>query len=85
MMKNVSCQLLCESSVPKDDAKFINDRIKEDYAFNWLLDGLPVAEMQKDLATGEFFYSIGFELGLDTETDKPQLHNHYDIFIESVR
>ena len=82
MLQNTSCQLLCEASVPKDDAQFVNERIKEDYAFNWLLDGLPAAEMQRDVATGEIYYSIGFELGNDQDDLKPTLHNHYDFYVE---
>ena len=82
MLQNTSCQLLCESAVPAADAKFVNERIAEDYAMNWLVDGLPVAEMQRDMATGEIFYSIGFELGSDQEASKPQLYNHYNFYIE---
>lgn len=82
MLQNTSCQLLCESTIPKEDASFINSRISEDYAFNWLVDGLPVAEWQRDVATGEIFYSVGFELGSDLEEGRPMLHNHYDMYIE---
>ena len=81
-MQNTSCQLLCESTIPAVDAKFVNERIREDYAFNWLVDGLPAAEMQRDVTTDEIFFSIGFELGSDMEQDKPALHNHYEIYIE---
>ena len=82
MMENVSCKLLCESTIPKQDVGFIKGRIQEDYAFNWLVDGLPAAEMQKNVATGEYFYSIGFALGLDQENNRPALNNHYEIYIE---
>jgi len=85
MMRNSTCQLLCESTVPAADAKFLNERIKEDYAMNWLVDGLPVAEMLRDVATGEIYYSIGFELGSDQEEEKPQLYNHYNLYIEYHR
>lgn len=84
MLQNTTCQLLCESTVPAADAKFLNERIKEDYAMNWLVDGLPVAEMLRDIATGEIYYSIGFELGSDVEAGKPQLYNHYNFYIECV-
>lgn len=82
MLENVTCRHLCESSVPAEDAKFINDRIREDYALNWLVDGLPAAEMKKDEKTDEIFYSIGFELGNDAYAPFPALHNHYRIFLE---
>jgi transmembrane 9 superfamily protein 2/4 len=48
LKENGTCKQLCEpSTVPAEDAKFINDRIYEDYALNWLVDGLPAAEMKK--------------------------------------
>lgn len=84
MLQNTSCQMLCKSAVPAEDAKFINDRIREDYALNWLVDGLPVAEMQRDVATGEIFYSIGFELGNDSDGKKPALNNHFNLYVEYV-
>ncbi|OCF39216.1 endosomal P24A protein [Kwoniella heveanensis CBS 569] len=84
MMENSTCQLLCRSSVPKDDAKFINDRIKEDYGLNFIVDGLPSSEMKRDSKTGEIFLDAqGFNLGDDeTIPDKPALNNHYDIYIQ---
>lgn len=33
--------------------------IKDDYGHNWMIDGLPAAEMKRDLQTGELFYDIG--------------------------
>ena len=84
---NGTCQTLCRTIVPPEDAKFINDRIREDYALNWLIDGLPAAEMKMDVKSGEIFYDIGFNLGNDEEefAEKPILNNHYDIHIRCVR
>nr|XP_018260545.1 endosomal P24A protein [Kwoniella dejecticola CBS 10117]OBR82703.1 endosomal P24A protein [Kwoniella dejecticola CBS 10117] len=84
MMENSTCKSLCQSSVPKEDAKFINDRIKEDYGLNFIIDGLPSSEMKRDLKTNEIFLDAqGFNLGDDeTIPDKPALNNHYDIFIQ---
>jgi transmembrane 9 superfamily protein 2/4 len=80
--RNGTCQTLCVvPDVPAEDAKFINDRIREDYALNWLVDGLPAAEMKQDLKTGDIFFDMGFNLG-DDEGDyveTPALHNHYEI------
>lgn len=33
--------------------------IKDDYGYNWMIDGLPAAEMKQDLQTKEIFYDIG--------------------------
>ncbi|KAF9465037.1 Nonaspanin TM9SF [Collybia nuda] len=82
---NGTCQTLCkQSDVTADDAKFINDRIREDYALNWLVDGLPAAEMKKDSKTGELFYDLGFNLGNNDGPfeDYPALNNHYDIVLK---
>ena len=86
MLQNESCQVLCTQTITPDDAKFINSRIREDYAINWLVDGLPAAEMKGDKKTGEVFFDMGFNLGYD-EGDyevMPALHNHYDIVLRSV-
>ncbi|KAG9120329.1 hypothetical protein FRC07_004215, partial [Ceratobasidium sp. 392] len=84
MLQNESCTTICTETVPADDAKFINDRIREDYALNWLIDGLPAAEMKQDERTGETFYDMGFNLGDDEKPefkDNPALFNHYDILL----
>ncbi|KAB5592575.1 Endosomal integral membrane protein (P24a) [Ceratobasidium theobromae] len=84
MLRNDSCKIVCTATVPADDAKFINDRIREDYALNWLVDGLPAAEKKMDERTGEIFYDIGFNLGDDEKEEfkvNPALHNHYDIVL----
>ena len=79
-----TCRELCTVDVSPEGAKFINDRIKEDYALNWLIDGLPAAERKIDAKTEEVFYDIGFNLGNDEEEEFmeiPALNNHYDIIL----
>jgi transmembrane 9 superfamily protein 2/4 len=80
---NGTCKSLCVSSIPAEDAKFINDRIREDYALNWLIDGLPAAEMKIDVKSGDMFFDMGFNLGNDDgpNEERPQLYNHYDIVL----
>ncbi|KAG1766995.1 hypothetical protein EDD22DRAFT_1008951 [Suillus occidentalis] len=77
---NGTCQMLCTAAIPGEDAKFINGRIREDYALNWLVDGLPAAEMKKDTKTGDLFFDMGFNLGNDDD-DIPYLNNHYEIVL----
>lgn len=86
MLRNSTCQTLCRQAVPAEDAKFINDRIREDYALNWLVDGLPAAEMKMDNKTGELFFDMGFNLGDDEGeyAEHPALNNHYDVVLKSV-
>lgn len=82
MLQNTSCQQLCTNKIPLEDGKFINDRIREDYAINWLVDGLPAAEMKKDTKSNQVFYDMGFELGNDDDETfpiAPAVHNHYEI------
>ena len=84
MLENAQCKTLCRATVPPEDAKFINDRIREDQAINWLVDGLPAAELKKDEKTNETFYDMGFSLGNDEGeyADMPALNNHYDIILQ---
>ncbi|KAH9166904.1 endosomal P24A protein [Lactarius sanguifluus] len=80
---NATWKFLCMSTVPTEDAKFINDRIMEDYALNWLVDGLPAATMMIEMKSGELFFNMGFNLGWDLgpSEEHPRLHNHYDIVL----
>ena len=83
LQDNATCKSLCIASIPAEDATFINDRIREDYALNWLMDGLPAAEMKIDTKSGDMFYDMGFNLGIDEglNVEHPQLNNHYDIVL----
>lgn len=74
--------MLCVSdTIPKKDAEFINECIKNDYALNWVVDGLPAAHLSNDERTNEQYYSIGFALGANRGS-ATELNNHYDITIE---
>ena len=88
LKENGTCRTLCHvPDVTGDDAKFINDRIREDYAINWLIDGLPAAEMKVDTRTKELFFDMGFNLG-DNEGKRqnlPALNNHYEIVLRYVK
>jgi transmembrane 9 superfamily protein 2/4 len=80
-----TCRTLCiQQNITGEEAKFINDRIREDYALNWLVDGLPAAEMKIDARNQEVFYDIGFNLGNKGvgSDDQPALNNHYDVVLK---
>lgn len=82
MLQNDTCRQLCTSTIPAEDGKFINDRIREDYELNWLVDGLPAAEMKMDTKSNTIFYDAGFQLGTTDEegsSSRPTLNNHYEI------
>jgi len=88
LQDNATCKTLCViDAVPPEDAKFINDRIREDYALNWLVDGLPAAEMKVDSGNEELFFDMGFNLGNDDTPNsehRPTLNNHYEIVLRFV-
>ncbi|RKO89014.1 hypothetical protein BDK51DRAFT_24443, partial [Blyttiomyces helicus] len=75
MLDNVQCKELCTKVIPKNDAKFINDRIKEGYSHNWFVDGLPAAEPTPD---DPDLFNIGFRLGR-FENGVAHLNNHFKI------
>ncbi|CCF56565.1 hypothetical protein KAFR_0B02680 [Kazachstania africana CBS 2517] len=64
MLEEKQCASLCKSTIPGNDAKFINKLIKNGFFQNWLIDGLPAAHEAHDTRTGTDFYGSGFELGL---------------------
>lgn len=83
--KNESCKALCEATYEPQDAQFVNTRIYDGYNLNWLIDGLPAAQLLKDPNTEQPFYSPGFALGdlqLEGDEGRPILNNHYDIIID---
>ncbi|KAJ3358718.1 hypothetical protein HDU91_005141 [Kappamyces sp. JEL0680] len=86
MKKNTTCNVLCLADIPPEDAVFVNDRIREEYLFNWMVDGLPAAQKSSE---GVQYDTPGFQLGqqilqtglLDSLRPVPLLNNHYEIYI----
>ncbi|KAG4094020.1 Nonaspanin [Neocallimastix lanati (nom. inval.)] len=83
MLKNSTCQSQCKTNVTIDavNAKFINERILEQYNVRWIVDNIPAARKMLT-EEGKILYSEGFELGLIDENGKPAINNHFDIQIE---
>ncbi|KAF9410192.1 hypothetical protein BGZ94_001728 [Podila epigama] len=77
----IQCQQLCNVDVKSDNAQFINARIHENYAVNWLVDGLPVGHVRTGKDPSTKIYSIGFPLGVD-EGKVAKLNNHYEITVD---
>ncbi|KAF9199110.1 hypothetical protein BGZ49_010815 [Haplosporangium sp. Z 27] len=81
----VNCARLCPpKEVTPEQAQFINARIRENYAINWLVDGLPAGHVRAGRDPNTVVYSIGFPLG-SHEGGKaaiPSLNNHYEIEID---
>jgi transmembrane 9 superfamily protein 2/4 len=76
-LKNTTCALACNpTTIPAEDAKFINQRIMENYNHNWEVDGLPAAEYQDESS----FYTPGFDLG-SILNEKSYLNNHFEIMV----
>lgn len=83
MKKEVDCQRLCDDvTVSAEQAQFINARIRENYAVNWLVDGLPAGHVRSGREPDTEVYSIGFPLGQEDDADTPSLNNHYEIAID---
>lgn len=72
VLQETTCKIWCTVDIPKKDAKFVSERIKEEYRINMMIDNLPVAT--KDESSGS--YSIGFLLG-----EQDSLHNHYEFTV----
>jgi transmembrane 9 superfamily member 2/4 len=79
---NETCKPVCEpQTFPQDHAVFVNQRIRQGYDINWLIDGLPAGQLFKDTQTNTAYESVGFPLGSGVD-GKPVLNNHYDILVE---
>ncbi|EPQ66811.1 Bgt-2685 [Blumeria graminis f. sp. tritici] len=82
MAHNETCKTLCSGqSFDSSSAHFVNRRIAQGFAMNWLVDGLPAGQLIEDEVTNTKFYSQGFALGSADQTDM-HLNNHYDILID---
>src|SRR5205085_1978802 len=79
---NESCKAVCNTTFDIPSSQFVSRIIWWGYNLNWLIDGLPAAQVNSDWQTGTTFYSPGFPLGSDGEDGLPVLNNHYDIMIE---
>lgn len=86
MAQNETCKAVCgEVIFDARSAKFTNRRIAQGYNINWIVDGLPAAQLNYDSNTNTQFYSPGFALGDVDENGQSVLYNHYDIIIEYHR
>lgn len=83
---NESCKSLCEPKpeykFDKPSALFTNQRIRQNYNLNMLIDGLPAGQLYEDPSTNTEFTMRGFPLGDVEEGNKPALNNHLDLLIE---
>lgn len=85
MAKNETCKPMCGPvKFDGNSAEFVNDKIWQGFNINWLIDGLPAAQVSIDPQTDDDFYSPGFLLGNidDSDDGQPVLHNHYKIVVE---
>ena len=80
---NQTCKSLCTArEYAPADALFVNQRIYQGYDLNWLIDGLPAAQLFSESEDEEPFYIPGFMLGQVNEHENPEFNNHYDIVID---
>jgi transmembrane 9 superfamily protein 2/4 len=81
MLENTTCNVLCTSQVPGNDAVFMNQLVKEQYLLQWMIDGLPVSQKNEQ---GRGYTIPGFQLGYQEKLDGKEqvmLNNHYEIYI----
>lgn len=82
MMTNETCKKLCgPERFNPHGAQFFNKRIRQGYAYNWLVDGLPAGD-RFIRADGQKFSTQGFPLGRYQGEEDLQVNNHYNIIIE---
>lgn len=85
LQHNETCKSLCQVTYDRPSSHFVNKRIMQGYALNWLIDGLPAGQLTVEQMTDTTFYSPGFAIGVGdaTDPDSPAFfNNHYDILIE---
>ncbi|RAL12514.1 transmembrane 9 family protein [Aspergillus homomorphus CBS 101889] len=86
MGKNETCKAICGTTTfDARSAKFVNRRIEQGYNINWLVDGLPGAQINIEGVTQDKFYSPGFALGSLNDDGLPVLNNHFEILIDYHR
>lgn len=60
------CKILCNKTYEKKDLQQFEERIRDDYAVNWIVDNLPSAStffLTDDTGAEEMIYEKGFPLG----------------------
>ncbi|KAL8728753.1 MAG: hypothetical protein Q9181_005238 [Wetmoreana brouardii] len=85
MGTNESCKAVCEP-IPeyyfdKPSALFTNQRIRQHYNLNMLIDGLPAGQPYTDPTTETDFTLRGFPLGEVDNEGRPAFNNHIDLVI----
>ncbi len=83
MLQNETCKAVCgEQKFDPESAQFVSQRIWQTYNLNWLVDGLPAAQLSRDPTTETEYFIPGFLLGAMNEKDEVYLNNHVDIRID---
>jgi transmembrane 9 superfamily protein 2/4 len=81
MLKESYCNILCQVTLNKSEAKVLASHIKYGYHNNWIIDNLPSASINLSYETGErkTHYAGGFPVGFvmskpGRESDVKELH-----------
>lgn len=81
---SVDCRVLCEKELSVEELNLFEERIKEFYHVNWIIDNIPAAMKRQIPQPGtdktETTYLAGFPLGIVSKGDA-YLHNHVDMTI----
>ncbi|PGG96009.1 hypothetical protein AJ79_09776 [Helicocarpus griseus UAMH5409] len=83
MANNETCKPLCGGQTfDAKSSKFVKRLIWQQYNINWLIDGLPAAQVNIDQQSETEFYSPGFLMGSVDDDGQAVLNNHYNIMID---
>jgi transmembrane 9 superfamily protein 2/4 len=79
LQDNGTCQTLCNIDIPAKDVAFINERIREEYAINWIVDGLPAASWQQVRWFMRLFHLFERDFSYLSGKDLDTLEEFYDM------
>lgn len=81
MLKDVSCQMLCQTSLSMKDTEAFRRAISRSYHNNWIVDNLPAASIinSDQFITTNF---VGFPVGYQDEKNNYYIYNHVNIILD---
>ena len=84
MLREVSCQVLCQVTLTKVEAHTLGTHIKYGYHNNWIIDNMPGASVGlTSSGQHQTHYAGGFPIGfIAQDTKETFVYNHFNIMLE---